>query len=180
MQPQTACIKSFILGLFQLDHSEAVHASLSPSLSLSLSLWIGCHPDNTDAKIDQEILAESKVCNALTEHFLFYFILCVHFLRPCFDHVRTIRSRSRVLNAMHKQAVCEGPHSNSVGFLLHNTMAYVTTIAGTIKPFRCVRLSKFSHKHASASDLSQCKRPAVCYKSGSMQDSCVDKHWRLW
>lgn len=36
------------------------------------------------------------------------------------------------------QAVREGPHSNSVGFLLHNTMAYVTTIK-TIRPVAQVK-----------------------------------------
>lgn len=30
------------------------------------------------------------------------------------------------MNATHRQAVREGPHSNSVGSLLHNTVAYVT------------------------------------------------------
>lgn len=49
------------------------------------------------------------------------------------------------LNAMHRQAVCEGPHSNSVGFLLHNTTACVTTIAGTIKPFRRVPYLNLGH-----------------------------------
>lgn len=35
-----------------------------------------------------------------------------------------------------RQAVREGPHSNSVGSVLHNTVACVTAIAGTIKAIR--------------------------------------------
>lgn len=35
-----------------------------------------------------------------------------------------------------RQAVREGPHLNSVGSLLHNTVACVTTIAGTRKAIR--------------------------------------------
>lgn len=74
----------------------------------------------------------------------------------------------RCVNAMHWQAVREGPHSNSVGFLLHNTMACVTTVAGTIKkPFRCVRLSELRHKHASMRDLFQCKCPSACIKANA-------------
>ena len=78
-----------------------------------------------------------------------------------------------------RQAVREGPHSNSVGFLLHNIMAYVTAIAGTIKPFRCVQRSKWRHKRASVRDAFQCKCPSACSKSDGSQDLA---YWqtRVW
>lgn len=122
-------------------------------MHLSLYVCFTCQPDDdTDARTIQAIRGKSKACTALNGHFCVFLFVCV---RLCFAHVQMIRCKieRKTHKKSHAQAVCEGPHSNSVGFLLHNTVAYVTTIAGTIKPFRCVRRAKLTHKHAAVSAL---------------------------
>lgn len=70
-------------------------------------------------------------------------------------------------NAMHRPS--EGPHSNSVGFLLHNTVAYVTTIAGTIKPFRCAQCGQSQRAQQTAVKDLFCiyLDSSVCTKAGT-------------
>lgn len=52
------------------------------------------------------------------------------------------------MNATHRQAVREGPHSNSVGSLLHNTVAYVTNHSRDhLKQVRCVPVVRVSARN---------------------------------
>lgn len=69
--------------------------------------------------------------------------------------------------------MCEGPHSNSVGFLLHNTMAYV--ISGTIKTIPVDQVNTQTRRWQTLLSSFPCKCLSDSSKAASHCNALVNK-----